>query len=564
MVPPKMRNMNTQFQTSSVNRSSYRKRYKQILSVFARHGFDLTMDKFQQKHRFFQSRKLKNAETSTGLTPAVHLRLALEELGPTFIKLGQILTTRPDLLAPEYIQELSKLQDEVPPAPWEAIRAVITEELGDEPEHKFAKIDLLPLAAASLGEVHAAVLNNGDEVVVKVQRPNIQTVIETDLAILKDLAALAQRTEWGEQNQPAEIAEPFAVSLLNELDYCREGRSADRFRTNFTGDETIHIPIVYWDYSTRRVLVMERLTGMKVDDLPALDKAGYDRKKLALNSVSIISKEVLQYGFYHADPHAGNMVVMSGGVIGLMDFGMMGELSKREHQSLTRLLICASDLDAEDMVNELIRLSVTGSGVIRARLVSDLDQLLQEYAGKTLKEFNFQELMTEFTTLITRHHMSLSAKWWMLIKTVVMMEGLGQQLDPGFDWYSVAKPIAQQMKWQMLVPNADWGKAILRQGKDWGEFLTQLPRASRQLMDKIEYDQPFDFQLRDLEKMVSELGRLINRLSLSIIVAALVVGLSVLIATAANGSPLKILIAIGFLGVLVLSIWLIVSMVRGR
>jgi len=556
--------MNAQSQTPALTRSNHRKRYQQILSVFARHGFSSVIGKLQQNHPILQAIRLEKPDTQTELTPAEHFRFALEELGPTFIKMGQFLATRPDLLEPEYIQQLSRLQDDAPPVPWTEIRAVLIEELKDKPEHIFAKIDHTPLAAASLAQVHPAVLKNGDAVVVKIQRPNIQTTIETDLAILKDLAAFAQHTEWGELNQPEDIAEEFSLSLRNELDYGREGRNADRFRENFAGDERLHVPTIYWDYSTRLVLVMERLEGIKVDNIPALDAAGYDRKQIAQDATSCIVKEILQYGFYHADPHGGNLIVMQDGVIGVIDFGMMGELSNRDQKSLTRLYISVIAKDTDGMVDELMRMSITTSSVNRARLVRDLDRLLQKYFGLTLQAVRFQEIMDDVTTLMQRHRMTLPSNFWILGKTVAMMEGLGLKLDPEYDFFSTSKPIVQQLKWDLLRPNADWGNALLRQGADWSELVKLFPRTGRRLLEKIDQDQPFDVELFDADRLLSGLGRLSNRLSLSVIIAALVIGLAILIATTAKGSPIQILIWICFLGVVILGIWLIISIFRGR
>lgn len=555
--------MNVQFRKPPLTRSAYRKRHQQILSVFARHGFDSALDKFQQNHRPIRIDRLKNPD-ATGLTPAEHFRLALEELGPTFIKIGQFLTTRPDLLEPEFIQELTKLCDATPPASWDEIRGVLAKELKDEPENIFANISPVPMAAASLAQVHPAVLKNGAKVVVKIQRPNIQATIDIDLAILKDLAVFAQRTEWGECNQPEDLAEEFAFSLRNELDYTREGRNANRFRSNFTGDERLYVPDIYWKYSTRRILVMERLDGIKVNDIAALDAAGYNRKQVALDAASCIIKEVLHYGFYHADPHAGNLIVMPGGVIGVVDFGLMGELSHHEKQSLTRLYVCAVSKDADGIVDALMRMSVASSSVNRTRLVRDLDRLLRKYCGLSLQEMRFQEIMDDVTIVMQRHRLVIPSNLWILGKTMVMMEGLGLKLDPDFDIFAVSEPIVEQLKLQMFLPNAEWGKSFLRQGADWIEFAKLLPRASRHLLEKIERNQSFDVELANADALLCGLGRLVNRLSLSMIIAAMVIGLSILIANTANGSPIQILITIGLIGVVILGIWLIISIFRGR
>ncbi len=556
--------MNDQSQTQTLRCTTHRKRYHQILSVFARHGFGSVIEKLQQNGPVFLNKWQEKPDSAAGLSPAEHFRLALEELGPTFIKIGQFLATRPDLLGPECIHELGKLQDAAPAERWEDIRAVLIEELEGQPEDIFAQIDPVPMAAASLAQVHPGVLKNGETVAVKVQRPNIQTMIETDLAILRELAALAQHTEWGERNHPEEIAEEFALSLRHELDYGREGRNADRFRANFAGDERLHVPTIYWKYSTRRVLVMERLEGIKVNDIAALDAAGYNRKQVALDAASCIVKEVLQYGFYHADPHSGNLIVLQGGVIGVIDFGMMGELHESDRQNLARLYISAASLDADGIVDELMRLSIASSSVNRPRLVRDLDRLLRKYCGLTLQDICFQEIMQDFTAIMQRHHLVLPSHLWILAKTLVMLEGLGLKLDPDFDIFAVSEPMVQRMKWQMLRPDAEWGQALLRQAADWSALARLFPRAGRRVLEKIEQNQSLDVELSNADRLMCGLGHLVNRLSLSVIIAALVIGLSILIATTSSGSPIQILITAGFIGVVILGIWFIISILQGR
>jgi len=299
----------------------------------------------------------------------MHFRLALEELGPTFVKFGQILSTRPDLLPPAYIAELSKLQDTVPPEPWEAIRALLTQELGREPEEVFATIDPQPMAAASLAQVHAAPLPDGHEVVVKIQRLGITTVINTDLEILSFLAVRALDTPLGKIYDFVSIVDDFAFTLRNELDYCREGRKADRFRENFAGESHLYIPHVYWDFSSRRVLVLERIHGIKIDDIPVLDAAGYNHHRGALQSAHVIIKEVLEDGFFHADPHLGNFVVMPGEVICAMDFGMVGHLRERDRLNLIRLYILSmQNRNVPPQLQELPRgiVDIHQQGTIRA------------------------------------------------------------------------------------------------------------------------------------------------------------------------------------------------------
>jgi len=317
-------------------------RYRQIAQVFMRHGFGELVDLLElQPYLSLPWRLLRRERPAAPpLGAPQRLRLALEELGPTFVKLGQVLSTRPDLLPPIYVAELVKLQDSVPPAEWELIKAQIEVELGAPLEELFAAFEPVPIAAASLAQVHAATLPDGTQVVVKVQRPNIQMTIETDLEILFDLARLFQaRTPLGDIYNLPEIVEEFATTLRAELDFYREGSNADRFRANFADEPYLCIPQVYWDFTTHRVLVLERISGIKIDDLEALDAAGHDRCQIALHIARMVIKEVLEDGFFHADPHPGNFVIMPGEVIGAMDFGMVGHLSHRTRTDLIRLYL---------------------------------------------------------------------------------------------------------------------------------------------------------------------------------------------------------------------------------
>ncbi len=539
------------------------KRYRQIVTVLARHGFGSFLEHIRVGQRVPLSQHLVKPDTRSHLSPAEHFRLALEELGPTFVKVGQILSTRPDLLGPEFVKELSKLTDAVPPAPWEQVHEVLVEELGNKLDETFEWIDPLPLAAASLAQVHNATLVSGDEVVVKIQRPKIQAIIDTDLAILRDQAFLAQHSPLGELTSPEQIVEEFAFALYNELDYLREGRNADRFRENFKDEKYLYIPKIYWEYTTRRVLVMEKIHGIKIDDLNALDEAGYDRKRVAMHAASIIVKEILQDGFFHADPHAGNFLVMAGEVIGAMDFGLVGEITDRDRNQLIHLYISSIGMDARNMVDELIRINAASSSVNRANLALDLERMMKKYSGRPLKEIRTQDLMDEMMNLTTRHHLTLPPNLWLLGKTMAMMEGTGLKLDPDFDIFSVSEPYVRQLKWQVFLPETGWGNNLLRQGVEWGELIKILPRASRRLLEKIDLNQPFDVTLENSDKIMSGLNRLVNRLSISVVLAALIISMAILIATTTDGSPLQTLVAVGFITAMGLSAWLIISIFRG-
>lgn len=543
------------------------RRYREITAAFIRHGFGFLFDQLGPEWRSLRRVLQLPIRRRVPTLPedlAIHFRLALEELGPTFVKFGQILSTRPDLLPPAYIAELTKLQDTVPPEPWEAIRDLLTQELGCEPEKVFATIDPQPMAAASLAQVHAATLPGGQEVVVKVQRPGITAVIDTDLEILSTLAVRAQATPLGKVYDFVSIADDFAFTLRNELDYHREGRNADRFRENFAGESHLYIPQVYWDFSTRRVLVLERIHGIKINDIPALETAGYDRHRVALYSARIMIKEVLEDGFFHADPHPGNFFAMPGEVIGAMDFGMVGYLKDRDRQDLIRLYLVSIALDADGIVDQLIRIGAAGADIDRAALARDLSRLLRKYHILPLKDVRASEVIDEIMPIAFRHHLRLPRDLWLLGKTLTMMEGVGLQLDPDFDIFAVSQPFVRRLLWRLVSPNQQWTRTLLLGGADWAELLRALPRAGSRMLEQIERNELFQLNIKDTDRIMGRLDQLATRLALSILVGALIIGLAFLIPVTSPVGWVRWISVSGFIAMVSMGIWLYISLLRSR
>ena len=547
------------------------RRYREIVHVLAKHGFGGFIDQMGLvPYLSLPRRLLRRWAQEPPLTLPERVLLAIEELGPTFIKLGQILSTRPDLIPPDFIRELAKLQDAVPPAPWEQVREQIESELGGPIEDIFTSFNVEPVAAASLAQVHEATLPGGEEVVVKVQRPGIEEVIDVDLEILFDLARLAQeRTPLGEVYDLTEIAEDFAFTLRGELDYRREGYNADRFRRNFAGEPHLYIPKVYWDYTTRRVLVMERISGIKIDDVEALDAAGFDRHQIALCAARIIVKEVLEDGFFHADPHPGNFFVLRGEdgspVIGAMDFGMVGHLDRRDRENLIRLYTSAVRLDVEVVVNQLIRMGAAGRGLDRLGLERDIGRLLTKYYGLPIKEIRVAEVVEEVRPVVFRHHLRLPSQFWLLGKTLGMMEGVALKLDPDFDFFAVSRPYVRRFLWQMASPRA-WAKKLARGVGDWGEFFSTLPRQAPRLLEQMERGElQITLRSREIEGLPAKLDRVANRLALSVLVAAFIVALATLLPSSLPSGwrdwAFWLMIP-GFLAAGILGLWLLFSILR--
>jgi ubiquinone biosynthesis protein len=543
-------------------------RYREIIRVFIRHGFGELVDTLELLPYLSLPRRILRGDRPPPSPRGVpqRLRMALEDLGPTFIKLGQVLSTRPDILPIEYIVELSKLQDTVPPVAWAAIREQIDEELGRPLEDVFTDFEPTPIAAASLSQVHAATLPNGDSIVVKVQRPNIQNVIETDLEILFDVARLAQeRTPLGEIYDLPGIAEEFATTLRSELNFYREGRNADRFRENFADEDYLHIPHIYWDYTTRRLLVLERIRGIKIDDIETLDAVGYDRHQIALNAARMIVQEVLKDGFFHADPHPGNFVVMPGEVIGAMDFGMVGYLNQRLRTDLIRLYVVAVQLDEEGIVDQLIRIGFTRGRVERSKLQQDIGRLLRKYHGMPLGAVRAREVIEDVMPLAFRYNLKLPADLWLLGKTLTMMEGVGIKLDPDFDIFAVSRPYVRRFVWQLALPGA-WGPPLIKSVNNWVELMQNVPRVGSQVLNRIERGGlEVKIQHKGLSKALDRLDQTANRLSLSILLAALIVGLALLIPTlnlTEDWGLVTVVVFVSFAGLSLLGLWLVFSIWR--
>ncbi len=365
------------------------RRYRQIARILTRYGFGQVLTQLGIGRMIapgLQKLRFSSAEILHA-TPAERVRMAVEELGPTFIKLGQILSTRADIVPPDLIHELEKLQDTVPPTPFPLIQAQVELELKRPLSELFATFDPVPVASASLGQVHLATLAGGEEVAVKVFRPGIDKVIDVDLDILLQAAALAQkRTDWGQYYDVLSLAQEFANTLRQEQNYEQEGHNMDRFRQIFADEPSVRVPSVYWETTTRRVLTMERLEGVKITDLEGLEAAGLDPAVVARRNIHILLKAVLQEGFFHADPHAGNFSVLPGEVIGMMDFGIMGQVDPGARLGLIQLFVGLFRGDSERSVEALSSLGIATRAADKRALTRDMERLKLQYYGLELRK----------------------------------------------------------------------------------------------------------------------------------------------------------------------------------
>lgn len=377
---------------------------------------------------------------------AVHVRRAVEDLGPTFVKLGQLISTRADLLPTAYQNELARLQDAAPPEPPGTIDAVLEAELSLPVDVVFARFDPTPIAAASIGQAHAATLADGTEVVVKIRRPHAVATVEVDLAVIEGAAALVARLLPAARRLgvPAVVSE-LARTLRAELDYDVEAANAERFAADFAGNPAVHVPQVYRHASTGQVITLERVAGIKVSDLPALDAAGIDRPALARRIVDVVLSMVFEHGFFHADPHPGNLFVERDGRLGLVDFGMVGRLGPDTRTLLGRLFIATARADAAALTTQFLALGTATEPVDEAALSRDLASVLATVTGAPLGDFRIGPMLQAELAMVRRYRLRIPPDLALLVKTAAMTESLAAQLDPHFMILPAFAPYAGRM-----------------------------------------------------------------------------------------------------------------------
>ena len=453
------------------------------------------------------------------------IRLALEELGPVFIKLGQMLSTRPDLLPAGYISELAKLQDGAPPVAADVIRSTILQELGAAPEELFATFQDVPLASASIGQAHAATLFDGTDVVVKVRRPGVVARVNEDLEILQNLATYAGRS-WpaAADYNFSGIASDFATTLRAELDYLQEGRNAERFAANFVADPGIHIPKIIWKTTTSRVLTIERIYGIKVDDVQGLSGAGIDLHELATRAAGAAAKMIFEDGFFHADPHPGNLFVETAGTIGLIDFGMVGEVDAPLRERLAKLLQAFTANNPDRISRALLELSTAPPTTDRTMLRHDSAVFVQLYQGKKLGQLEIAPLVMQLLAILRNHHLQLPREMALLAKMLLMTEGMGARLDPEFSLGNVLKPYATALAMERFEPRR-LTQAFSRLGLTVAELGLDLPEKLERLVGRMDDGVEVHLRTSELEPLVVRAEKIGNRLVAGMVAAAFIRGI---------------------------------------
>ena len=544
-------------------------RLQEIASVFVRHGFGDLVRRSGMAGVLERAGRLlhwEHAEERPALLPPARLRRALQELGPTFVKLGQVLATRVDLLPPEWIAELGLLQNAVPALSWEAVYPQLVEDLGMAPEEAFARVETVPVAAASLAQAHRAWLHDGSPVILKVRRPGITATVEADLRLMARLAEVIEsQLPDLRRYRPVEVVRQFRDSLRRELDFAAECRSAERIAANFADDPSLLVPRVHWRWTSERLNVQDFIDGIPAGDLAAVDAAGLDRTALARAGAGIVLEMLLEDGLFHADPHPGNIFFLRDGRIALIDFGMVGHLGERRRLEIARLLHGMVVQDAESVADILLDWSLGGE-VDEERLESDTATLVDRYRGVPLKDLRMGTMLSDAAGLLRAHGLVLPPDLALVIKAFLTLEGFGRQLDPGFDMATEAKPWLERVLLRRFAPSvlARRGRrglaGMLELGADLPRDLRRLLRAARGGRLGARIDIP------TLDAFGDRIDSAASRLTMGVITAALIIGSSIVMNSVGGGARNQWLMALGvagFVGAAALGVWIVYSIWKG-
>ena len=545
-------------------------RYRQILTVLIKYGFGDLVDRLkigQYLEIGLQMIVRRDRAHLEQHTRAERVRMILEELGPTFVKLGQIASTRPDLIPGEFISELEKLRDAVPPFPFDQVSEIVEDELRRPLSESFAQFSESSLAAASIGQVHRARLEDGEEVVVKVQRPDIRHTIEVDLEIMLHLATLLERhVQEAELHRPTKIVEEFARVMEQELDYGIERAHLERFANQFLDDDTVYVPKIYRDYSTGRVLTMEYISGVNLADLDALAENGLDRRRIAARGAELMLKQIFVHGFFHADPHPGNVFVLPDNVLCYLDFGMVGRLDRRCREDFADLVYGAAARDAPKTTTALLRLAEHDDEweVDTRALERDVGEMLDLHVVTELGRVDMGRLLQQLFDLLGKHRLRIPADLVMMLKAMTTAEGVGVVLDPQIDMVAIATPYVRKLKMERFAPRRLLGE-LYESGNELLQLAREIPGGMRELLRLAKRGNlRMGLEHRGFEKMLDTYEHVANRVAFAIVVAALIVGSSLIVVSdiPPKWGEVPLIGLVGFLAAGIMGLVLLVAIIR--
>ena len=543
-------------------------RYRQILAILFKYGFGdlielLKIEQYIEVGLQLISKDRRNRIEK--LTRSERVRMTFEELGPTYIKLGQILSTRPDLIPVDFTRELSKLQDNVPPFDFDEVRKTIETEIDSTLEKLFDFFDETPFASASIGQVHRAGLADGEIVAVKVQRPGIKKIIEVDIEIMLHLATLIERNiKEMALYRPVKIVEEFAKALGKEIDYTIEATSLERFSQDFLDDPTVYIPKVFRNITTERVITMELIDGIKISEIDRLEMAGLDRKLITVRGAAYYLKQIFVQGFFHADPHPGNIFVLPDNVICLLDFGMTGSVDRQTREEFVDLVDSVVHRHESRATRVLLKLTSWDDEPDIRILEKDVADFMGRHLFKPLKDIEIAKLLNHLLELASRHRLMIPPDIYLMMKTLTTIEGVALLLDPDFDMVAQTAPFIERVKIARFYPRRIVDDMV-KLGSDMMQFIHQFPKDMLEIARLIRQQKlSLKMEHRGLETMLATHDQISNRLSFSIIIAALIIGSALIVIS--ETPPLfygiSIIGIILFSAAAIMGIWLLVAILR--
>jgi ubiquinone biosynthesis protein len=543
-------------------------RYRQILAILFKYGFGDLLERLRIDQYIaagLQAISSKRIDRVEKLTRPQRLRMAFEELGPTYIKLGQVLSTRPDLVPVDFLNELAKLQDEVPPFPFSEVKEAIEAEFRRPLAELFVELEEHPLASASIGQVHKARLKDGDAVAVKFQRPGIQKIIEVDLEIMLHLATLAERhVKEFEIHRPVKIVEEFARTLEKEIDYHIEATHMERIARQFLDQPYVYIPAVFREFTTSRILTTELIEGIKISKIEKLEAAGLDKQVIAERIVGLVLKQAFDHGFFHADPHPGNIFILADNVICLVDFGMMGLVDRATREAFVDLIDSVVHQNEVKTTEGLLNLTDWDQQPDIRALERDVSDFMGRHLYKPLKDMEIGKLLQDLIHLTLRFRLRIPPDIFLMIKALSAVEGIGRTLDPEFDIVAHATPFIKRVKLERFAPQRissdvfDLMSRLL-------QFLQQFPKDLMDLSGMIRQQRlSFKLEHKGLENMLATQDQTSNRMSFAIIIAALIIGSALIVIS--EIPPLvygiSLIGIIGYLVAAIMGIWLLVAIIK--
>ena len=542
------------------------KRYKEILHILIKYGFGFAVEKLNMDHVAYKIPITKPNEELQYMTTGERIRKAFEELGPTYVKLGQILSTRNDIFDQDIIDELSKLRDNVEEFSTDIAREIFVSETKLNIEDVFKEFNEVPIAAASIGQVYEAKLYSGEDVIIKIQRPNIERTIKADLEILQSGASILNDIVKENETNFEKILEEFKVQLLRELDYNFEAINAMKFYEIFKDSEEVYIPKIYSEYTTKKVLVMEKIIGVKLSDISKIKKFGWDTDNISKIGVKALFKQVFECGFFHADPHPGNIFVLNSNCISYIDFGMIGIVDKKTFNSLNNIVLAAVQKNADKIIFLLEDMGITKTTVDKDALKLDLLYLLHYYYDVPLDKISLSDILNEIFMFFRKYNIAMPTELTTLAKTVITLEGTARELNPNFTVYSIGQEFIRYYYNNRLNP-----KALFDSSKDSIEDiyldLKTIPKQLRVILKNIEKNN-IKIHIDDIKapKLEEQLSDLTTNISLSLVLASLVVGSSLIIASPniEQSVWIRYLALAGFLVSFVLGLTLVITIFKAK